>query len=162
VLGPRFGQDVGRVRGALEVADPAAIVRAMRAGQPIEVAGFTLAATDVLVSVEAAEGWAAQEEGGYVALIDTRVTPGLAAEGMAREVVRRLQDLRRDASLDVTDRIHVTYEGDSLSEVMAAHGDYIAAETLALSLDDAPPPDGATRFEGELEGVPVVLSVRKA
>src|SRR5690606_10860735 len=66
VLGPRFGQDVGKIRGALSEVDPGEVVAAMRAGQPIHLAGFELAATDVLVTVEASEGWAAAEESGYV------------------------------------------------------------------------------------------------
>ena len=129
VLGPKFGQQVGAVRGALQQADATAIVTAMRAGQPIEVGGFTLAATDVLVTVEASDGWAATEESGYAALVDTTLTPDLVAEGVAREIVRRLQDLRRDAGLEVSDRIHVTYRAaEPIAAVIASHGAFIAEE----------------------------------
>src|SRR5690606_14887027 len=113
VLGPKFGQQVGAVRSALQAADAATVVAAMRAGDPITLdgkdGGFTLAPTDILVAVEASHGWAAQEESGYAVLVDTQLSPELVAEGIAREVIRRLQDLRRDAGLDVSDRIHVAY-----------------------------------------------------
>ena len=163
VLGPKFGADVGKVRGALQGAEPAAIVAAMRAGDAIEVGGFTLAATDILVSVEAADGWAAQEESGYAALVDTKLTPDLLAEGIAREVIRRLQDLRRDAGLDVSDRIHVAYRaGESVAAVIASHGTLIAEEVLALSLDASNAPEGDARVDADIDGVEVTFALRKA
>ncbi|MEI7924826.1 MAG: isoleucine--tRNA ligase [Chloroflexota bacterium] len=163
VLGPKFGQQVGAVRGALQQADATAIVAAMRAGDPIEVGGFTLAPTDVLVAVEASEGWAAQEESGYAALVDTTLTPELLAEGIAREVVRRLQDLRRDAGLDVSDRIHVAYRaGAPVAAVMASHGAMISEEVLALSLEASDAPGGDARADADIDGVEAVFTLRKA
>ena len=95
----------------------------------------------------------------------TELTLELKAEGLARDLVRRLQDLRREAGLDVSDRIHVRYEGDdALAAVAAAHGDYIAAETLALSLeratDDAA--EGAASSGTKIEGHAVTLVLWKA
>ena len=163
VLGPKFGADVGKVRGALQSADATAIVAAMRAGQPIEVGGFTLAATDVLVTVEASTGWAATEESGYAALVDTTLTPELQAEGIAREVVRRLQDLRRDAGLDVSDRIHVTYRAaEPVRAVMTSHGAFISEEVLALSLEAADAPEGNGRADADIDGVEAIFALRKA
>ncbi|MDO9446144.1 MAG: DUF5915 domain-containing protein, partial [Dehalococcoidia bacterium] len=163
VLGPKFGAEVGKVRQALGAADPVAVVRAMRAGQPVDLGGYTLAGSDILVGVEATEGWAAAEESGYAALVDTTVTAELHAEGIARELVRRIQDLRRDAGLEVSDRIRVAYQSDDLvRRVMAEHHDYISGETLALAIEDVTPPSNATRFEGEVEGSPLVVAVLKA
>ena len=164
VLGPKFGADVGKVRGALQAADPAPIVAAMRAGNPIEVGGYTLAPTDILVAVEASDGWAAQEESGYAALIDTTLTPELVAEGIAREVIRRLQDLRRDAGLDVSDRIHVAYRAaEPVRSVMQSHGPLIAEEVLALTFDAAgDTPEGDARTDADIDGVEVVFTLRKA
>ena len=163
VLGPKFGAQVGQVRTALQRADAAAVVRAMRTGAPVEVGGFTLAATDVLVSVEAAAGWAAQEEAGYAAVIDTTVTPALEAEGLAREVVRRVQDLRREAGLEVSDRIRVTYRAaEPLASAIAAHRDAIAQETLAASLEGAAEPQGDARAAGDVDGVELVIALTRA
>ena len=163
VLGPKFGAEVGKVRAALAAADAAEVVAAMRAARPVEVGGYTLAATDILVTVQPTEGYAAAEEAGYAAILDTRVTPELAREGLAREVVRHLQALRREAGLEVSDRIHVTYTGDrALVDAFAAHRDTIAGETLALTGTEGDPPDEATAFRGDLDGAAVTLSVRKA
>ena len=163
VLGPRFGADVGKVRGWLMVRDPAEVARAMRAGQPIELTSeISLGPTDVLVSVEAAEGWAAQEESGYAALVDTTVTPELEAEGLAREIVRRLQDLRREAGLDVGDRIRVTYRAaEPVASALATHAASIAEDTLASSFEAVAEPAGEARSVEDVDGAEVVLALSR-
>ncbi len=143
-----------------------AVAARMRTGEPLGIGDLELAAGDVLVSVEAVAGWSAAEEAGYVVLVDTRVTPALASEGFARELVRHLQELRREAGLEVTDRIRVTWRGDdAVGRVLAEHGPTIAEEVLALSLDagdgGAPTPAGATT-EADIDGHTVTLAVRKA
>ena len=163
VLGPKFGRDVGRIRQALESADAADVVGKMRAGQPLAIDGFELSAAEVLVSVEAAAGWTAAEDSGYATLLDITITPELASEGLARELVRRLQDLRREADFNVTDRIHVTYLGDdALRAVFDQHGGYIGEETLAFSIERGDPPEGATSAEATIDGHALTLAVRRA
>ena len=162
-LGPRFGSELGRVREAIEQTDAAELVRRMRAGQPLDLGGFELGAADVLVAVEPADGWTAAEDAGYAALLDTTITPELASEGLARELVRRLQELRRQAGFEVTDRIHVSYRaGEEVRAVLAEHGRYIGEETLALSIEEGEPPGGATSAEATLDGHAVTLAVRRA
>jgi isoleucyl-tRNA synthetase len=177
VLGPRFGGDLPRVRAAIAAADAAAVAARMRAGEPLAIGDpsapgadrLDLAAGDVLVSVEAVEGWSAAEEAGYVVLVDTRVTAALAGEGFARELVRHLQELRREAGLEVTDRIRVTWRGDdAVGRVLAEHGPAIAEEVLALSIDagdggaSAPFPPGGATAQTDIDGHAVTLAVRKA
>ena len=162
VLGPKYGNQVGAIRNALGQANAADVVRAMRAGQPIELGEFTLTAGEVLVTVESGEGWSAAEESGYAALVDTTITEALHLEGVAREVVRRIQDLRREAGLDVSDRIVVTWSGDPLvGRAFAGHGDYVAGEVLAREVSEGAAAPGATTFEGDLDGVPVRLAVQR-
>jgi isoleucyl-tRNA synthetase len=165
VLGPRYGKDVGKIRGALEAADAASVVRSLRAGEAVQLGEYELGGGDVLVGVEASDGWAAAEDGGYVALLDMSITPELRAEGLGRELVRRLQDLRREAELDVSDRIDVRYVlgdgAEAIGGAFAAHGGYIAEETLALSIEAGDGfVDGATS-EATIDGMDVVLSIRK-
>ena len=165
VLGPIHGRELPAVRAAIADLDPAATAATMRAGQPVEAGGYTIEPGGLRVAVEAAEGWSAAEDGGHLALVATDLTPELEAEGLTRDLVRRLQDLRREAGLDVSDRIHVRYEGDdAIAAVAAAHGDYIAAETLALSLeratDDAA--EGAASSGTKIEGHAVTLVLWKA
>ena len=160
VLGPRLGSDVGKVRQALASADGSEVARRMRAGQSIEVAGFELAASDVLLSVDASEGWAAAEDGGYIAVIDSTLTPELESEGMARELVRRLQDMRREAGLELSDRIRVTYRGDEfVSRALEAHGAAVAEETLADSINAGDAPAGALAASANIDGHEVTLAL---
>ena len=79
------------------------------------------------------------------------------------EQLRRLQDLRRDAGLEVSDRIHVTYRAaEPIAAVIASHGAFIAEEVLALSLEAAPVPEGDARVEADIDGVAAVFALRKA
>jgi isoleucyl-tRNA synthetase len=79
----------------------------------------------------AKEGFAVAEEGAYVAALVTDLTPELVAEGLAREFVRRAQDLRKTADLDVSDRIELFVEASAgLKSAIETHADYIKAETL--------------------------------
>jgi isoleucyl-tRNA synthetase len=160
VLGPRLGRELGAVRAAIEAADATAVAAAMRSGAPIPIEGVDLSASDLLVEVDGSEGWSASEESGYAAIVDLRLTPELEREGQAREIVRHLQELRREAGLDVSDRIRVGWEG-AASEVFAEHGDYIAGEVLALELSDGLIEGGAST-EVSLGGSPVALSLVKA
>jgi isoleucyl-tRNA synthetase len=163
VLGPRLGSDVGKVRQALQTADGSEVARRMRAGQPVEVAGFELAASDVLLSVDASEGWAAAEDGGYIAVIDSTLTPELELEGMARELVRRFQDLRREAGLEISDRIRVTYRGDDfVTRALEVHGATVAEETLADSIAARDATAGAFAVTATIDGHEVTLGLVKA
>ncbi len=130
VLGPRLGSEVGRVRQALASADGSEIARRMRSGQPINIGGVDLAASDILLSVDAGEGWAAAEDGGYIAVLDARLTPELEREAIARELVRSVQDRRRADAYALNDRIILRILGsDMVHRAVEEHRAYIQAET---------------------------------
>jgi isoleucyl-tRNA synthetase len=102
------------------------------------------------------------EEGPYVAALVTELTPELVQEGMAREFVRRVQDLRKSADLDVADRIELFVEASAgLRAAIEAHRDYITTETLASNLVFAGPPAEATVAEDSFEGESVKFGVVK-
>ena len=116
---------------------------AVAAGQaiPIMVAGqaVELAAEDVLVQAEPRPGYQVTNDaqrGRFAVALDTIITPELKAEGLAREVVRRIQQMRKDAGFDLSDRIYTTYRTDSvdLAGVVMQLADSIKQETLSLSL----------------------------
>jgi isoleucyl-tRNA synthetase len=87
----------------------------------------------------------------------------LEAEGIAREVVRRLQTMRRSAGLDIADYISTYYQGgDSVQQVMAKFADYIKQETLSRELVSASPPDGSHTEKVRISGQEVSLSIKKA
>ena len=104
----------------------------------------------------------ASDEAGYSVILDTAVTPELAEEGLARELVHRIQNLRKAAGFDISDHITTYYQGPpSLRAVLAKHGDYVRQETLSAELVEGAPPDGAHVAESALggDGEPLVLAV---
>ena len=101
-------------------------------------------------------------DGGYMVAIDTAVTPELVREGMARELVHRIQNMRRAAGFEVTDRIALFYKGPSeVAAVMEGFGDYVRTETLAESVVAGEAGEGAHVASHKLEGMEVTLGVRR-
>jgi isoleucyl-tRNA synthetase len=153
VLGPRLGGQVQQV------------IRAVKAGEwtvadgMVTAGGVTLNEGEYELKQVAADAERSAPLPEGVVLLDTDVTPELAAEGLARDVVRVVQQARREAGLDVSDRIALTVEaGPGVSAAVEAHRDFVAAETLATSLTLGAA--GAGAFTGEAgEGEPVRVGV---
>ena len=162
-LGPRLGRELGAVRDALAGMNAGELAAAVRAGRSVTVAGHELAPADLLVETQGREGYAAVSEGGQTVAVATALTPALVDEGRVREIVRRLQDLRREAGLDLADRITAWCAGgEAVARALAAHGAYVREETLAAELVAEAPPDDAARSEFTLDGETVVAGVRRA
>ncbi len=139
VLGPRFGKNVQQVRKALAGADGAALAAQVQdGGITIEVNGKpeVLTADEVDVRLTPKEGFAAAQGKQLVVVIATEITDELRKEGLVREVVRALQDIRKEQNLAYDARIAVTYATDdaSLNEAIDGFREYIAQEVLANSL----------------------------
>jgi isoleucyl-tRNA synthetase len=116
--------------------------------------------TEAIVQVDSY--WASLE-GGYMVAVDTTITPELADEGLARELVHRIQNLRRSAKFEITDRIVTSYRGpDRVGEVMHKFADYIRQETLSDSLTEGEPGEEANSETQKLDGMEVTLGVRRA
>jgi len=165
-LGPRFQERFPAVRAALSALDPLPAVRRLRAKLPLrlEVQGeeVELAPDEVLVREEAQEGLAVASERGVTVAVDTVLTPELTAEGLAREVIRRVQNLRKEAGFNLDDRIVTTYQAEGeLAGAIEAERDFIAAETLSVELRAGPPDDEATVGDDRIDGQALVLSVRQ-
>ncbi len=137
-LGKQYGKLVPKIRQALTEADGAAIASATSNGDvfEIEVDGQTipLGADDVLVETHSAEGYSCEADAGYLAALDTTLDDDLIAEGLAREVVRSVQDARKQAGLEVSDRITLGVSGSAAVEAaLDKHRDYLMTETLAIN-----------------------------
>ena len=101
-------------------------------------------------------------DGGFMVAVDSTITPELAEEGLARELVHRVQNMRRSANFDLTDRIVVYYQGpEEVGNVMARHAGYIQQETLAEELLDTVPLEGSETETAKIDGMEVVLGVRR-
>jgi isoleucyl-tRNA synthetase len=168
-LGKRFG---GRTQEAARLIRELSAdrLRALRAGEPvtIEVDGdaHELRAGEVAVVEEAAGELVVESGDGCTIALDPAIDEALRLEGMARELVSRIQRLRRDAGLQVSDRIQlgVFGTGDPL-RAMEHNGSYIASETLAVSVvtAPAPPPDCAAEVQDvDIDGEPASIGVRRA
>jgi len=167
LLGPRFGAQFPKVRAALTSADPAKVAAAVNAGQPVTltVDGQTvdLAPNEVVVQTTPVEGLAVASDHGVTVAVDATLTPELRAEGLSREFVRRVQDLRKAAGLDISDRIRVVYEASPvLADAVKSFREYIMAETLALKLEAAPLPDGLPSVTDTFDGETVKVALERA
>ncbi len=166
-LGPRFGARFPRLRAALAQADPEMLAQAVNAGQPVRlvVDGETVELNpgEVLVQTAPVEGLAVATDHGVTVAVDTILTPELRNEGLAREFVRRVQDLRKSAGLDVADRIKVYYDASpKLEEAVRAFCDYIQAETLALELAAGPVPAGLPQVADNFDAEVVTVALERA
>jgi isoleucyl-tRNA synthetase len=159
-LGPKFGAKFPQVRAALQNADSFAVAHAVRAGQSVTLGEFELAPDEILVTPQPREGFAIASESGVVVALDTHVTPELKQEGQAREVVRRVQDLRKTAGFEISDHIVLTYQaaGD-IQTTITQWAEYIKSETLADELRQGEP-IGTTDAD-EIDGMKVKLGVVK-
>ena len=137
-IGKQYGKLIPVIRKALEDADGAAIASAAARGGSfdIEVDGqtITLDGEDVLIETSSAEGYACSEDSGYLTALDTTLNDDLIDEGFARELVRSVQNARKQAGLEVSDRITLGIVGSAAVEAaLAKHRDYIMNETLATN-----------------------------
>jgi len=165
LLGPRFGARFPLVRAALAVLDPAKVAASVAAGDPITLQlgeeTVELAPQEVLVSTHPVAGLAVAADKLITVAVDAALTPELKAEGLAREVVRRVQAMRKDAGFDIADRITTYYTaGDELRAVFQAWGDYIMAETLSTRLVAGEAPPDAYRETHNLDSLELALAVQ--
>ena len=101
-------------------------------------------------------------EGGLTALLDTEISPELKAEGMAREIVHRIQNMRRAAGFDIADYIATYYQGEEyMRQVMVEFADYIRQETLSRELIDGASPEGVYTESYKLSGYEISLGVKR-
>ena len=166
LLGPKFGAKFPQVRGALTALDPKVVAGRVAAGETIrlDVAGelVELAPEEVLVQTQPAEGLAVAADKGVTVGVETKITPELRAEGLAREVVRRIQAMRKSADFNIEDRITTYFQADGeLAEMMTEWADYIRMETLTTELVDRMPPAEAYAETHQLAGLEITLGVKR-
>lgn len=150
-LGKRLGAHMKTIQDFFKSADAGDLARRARAGETTIVsAGVELEPEDVLVEPVSAEGTAGVEGSGLTLVLDTALTPELIEEGMIRDLVRNLQDLRKKTGLEVTDRIVLEIESDAAtSQSVQKYRAYIEEETLARLSSGKGKPAGAADFEIE-------------
>jgi isoleucyl-tRNA synthetase len=166
VLGPRLGPRVKLVADALARDDgtlAAQLAMGKSAMLPVDNReSVTLGPGDVDLQQEVRAGWGVAAEGGLTVALDLDVTEPLRREGLAREFVRLIQDARKAAGLDVSDRIELGIRAPGeLRAAIESYGGYVRAETLAVSLVESVD-DAEYEARAEIERQPVVVSLRRA
>jgi isoleucyl-tRNA synthetase len=133
-LGKRYGKDTPRAAAAVSQLT-AEELQALERGEPVRSGDFEFRAEDVLVTREVVSDWAVQADGPYVAAVDPRLTEDLIQEGLARELVNRVQRLRKEAGYEYTTRIELSVAGaaEIVAAVSAFQG-FVEGETLARKL----------------------------
>ncbi len=138
-LGQKYGRGYPVIRSKFAEMDQRQLAARFDAGESVTVEGegqdYVVEPEDVEVRRTPRAGLAVAEDGGYLVAVTTTLTPELEMEGHARELVRRIQQLRKDSDLDISDRIKLTLSDcPLLSSLLSAHRDYIESETLTLDV----------------------------
>jgi len=155
-LGQKYGSKFPVIRQALLALDASAAGPAFLAGQNVVVSvegdGYAIQPDEVEVRMQAREGYAVATEGAYLAALVTELTPELVQEGLAREFVRRVQDLRKTAELEIADRIVLYYDvTPGLAKALESYKEYICNETLTVEFVAGNVPEGLPFVTDELD-----------
>ncbi|HLQ85331.1 MAG TPA: isoleucine--tRNA ligase [Salinisphaeraceae bacterium] len=166
VLGRRLGPKMKAVAAAVAALDDAAIAAYM-SKQTLDLAidgeTITLAEDDLFISAEGVAGWLVGREDGVTVALDSTMTDSLRSRGLAREVVNRVQRLRKQADFNVTDRIRLLYttQDAALNSAIEIHGEMIARETLATSYAPCAKPEGEAAAAFDIDGKGIKLALQR-
>ena len=165
VIGPKFGKMVNAVARRIKEMSSAEAVQLDQTGTfSTEINGspVTITREDVSIAAQSIEGWLVESGGGLTVALDTTLTPELINEGLAREFVNRVQNMRKDAGFEVTDRIRNHIEAPSrVAEAVQRLSDYVKSETLATQVIVGR--DSAEHWEKwNIDGEPCEIGISKA
>jgi isoleucyl-tRNA synthetase len=164
-IGPKFGKSVNAVAKRIREMSSAEVNELEKTGSfstQVNGNGVSITLEDLTITAQSIEGWLVDSEGELTVALDTTLTPELVNEGLAREFVNRVQNMRKDSGLAVTDRIRIRFEAPArVQEAVSRMSDYVKSETLAD--DVAIGRNGAEHWtEWEIEGDPCGIGISKA
>jgi isoleucyl-tRNA synthetase len=165
---PKLGPRLREVETALAAEEPNEVAKEVQEGRPVILhcpgGPVTLDPADVTVRLSAPEGWAGAADRGTQVMIDTRLTDELKREGKARDTIRQVQELRKQAGLEIEDRIVLRLDTASpeLRQAIDAHRAYIGNETLVAQWATHPLDGEAARTTVKVDGQPLTIELRKA
>jgi len=163
-LGPRFGKKMPLVAAAVEALDAASVANVLATGGEvgisIEGTDHSFGPDDITLALQPLEGYEVEAEAGHAVALQLELDDELRREGLAREIVHAVQNARKAAGLEITDRIDLTLAGDpDLLEAAQAHQDYLANEVLATSVSYDGDSNGAA---AKIDGRELSISVTRA
>ncbi|MDO4385425.1 MAG: isoleucine--tRNA ligase [Clostridia bacterium] len=164
-LGKKYGKLLGKIGEHLKTLDGNEVVATFERGETLkfELDGtpVELEKDDVLTSLTQKPGFEAQSEGDYTVVLDTNLTPELIDEGFLREVISKVQTMRKDADFEVTDRIALSYQtSERLSAVIEKGKEDLMRAVLALSVENRPADDGEIVREQNINGEKATLGIK--
>jgi len=161
-LGTKFGNETQAVAAAIATADPAELAQKLRAGGKAQIdtesahpefSTVTIETDDVIITEQPREGWAVASGAGETVALDLTLTPELKLTGLAREVIRLIQEARKSSGLDVSDRIALSWWATEpqTAQAIEEHAATIAGEVLATQMHQARGEGEPTQTDGELK-----------
>jgi isoleucyl-tRNA synthetase len=152
-LGPRFGKNMPQVAAAVEALDAAHVAAVLAEGGVIGISidgsDHSLGPDDVTLALQPLEGYEVEAESGHAVALQLELDDDLRREGLAREIVHAVQNARKAAGLEITDRIDLTLTGDpDLLDAAQSHQDYLATEVLATTVSYDGDNGAATKIDG--------------
>ena len=166
VLGPKYGKGVQAIAKTLATGDAVALKAKLEAEGSLQIEGsgetYTVAASEIDVQTQNREGFFVEVDARKFVALSTELTHELVLEGLARELVNKIQNMRKDADFNVSDRIRLSLTDPSplVAEAFQAHREYILSETLTTAVVDAPSENAFTVAQ-KLNGEPATLSVER-
>jgi isoleucyl-tRNA synthetase len=165
LLGKKYGRNVQNVAKAIKALGKSEAVK-LRDGEVLEITVsreiVEILPEEVKVTPVQVQGYSVVEESGLLVGVRTEITPDLEREGIARDIVRRIQSLRKQADFEIDDNITTFYTGDPFIEkVFKVEEDYIKAETLSIELTKGKFPRGVYREEFDIDGKKLILGLRQ-
>jgi isoleucyl-tRNA synthetase len=151
-LGSKYKDQFPQVRKAILALDANIAAETLLSEKPVEIESkgevLEILPEEVEVRAEAKSGLRVAQDGAYLAALSTELTPDLIDEGLAREFIRRVQDLRKSSDFDISDRIKVYYQASAkLGKAVESFADYIKGEVLAAELLEEALPDNSKTSE---------------
>ena len=161
-LGPKYGKKLGAITAFLNTCNAKEVVAAVRGGGVYEIAGqdVYLKQEDLQIFTESANGYIAAEDKGITVALNAELTEELIFEGIERELVSRIQNMRKEAGFEVTDRIQVYYKAEGKAKEVLQKGGF-AADVLANFIKEGAPDDGFAK-EQNVNGEKVLITLVKA
>ena len=163
VLGPKYGREISDIRNLLEAADPEVIRKSVESGTDVQLGEYSLEATDILVTATELDGVSSSTDSGYAVGISSEISKELENEGIAREFVHRVQNMRKSAEFEISDRILLRVTGSSqIVSVLKGYSEYISQEILADNLDQDLAGSNPFTEDHDIGGEHMTISIKKS
>ncbi|MEM1550985.1 MAG: DUF5915 domain-containing protein, partial [Candidatus Bathyarchaeia archaeon] len=167
ILGKKYGRLFPKIQETMASMNPFEAIKAIRHKGHLTIIvdeqEIRLFPEEIKIVEQPKSGWALFEEGGILVAINTAISSDLRLEGLARDIVRRIQNQRKEAGFNIADQIEMYYEaGPILKEVFESFWEYIAAETLSVVIREGKPNIEAHQATYQLSGETLTIWLRKA